>query len=122
VEKFGYDCKFAYHVCRLMAEVEQILSEGTIDLQRNREQLKSIRRGEWSEEQIAEYFTKKEGELETLYVNSKLRHSPDEAAIKQLLLDCLEEHYGSLDNCVKVQERSDVLLGKVAEIIDNWRR
>ena len=105
-----------------MAEVEQILSEGTIDLQRNREQLKSIRRGEWSESKIEEYFTKKEAELETLYVNSKLRHSPDEAAIKQLLIDCLEEHYGSLDNCIKTQEKSDVLLGKVAEIIDEWRK
>jgi hypothetical protein len=29
--------KFAYHVVRLIGEVEQILTEGDIDLRRNRE-------------------------------------------------------------------------------------
>lgn len=32
IQKFGYDLKFAYHVVRLLNEVEQILSEGwTVD-------------------------------------------------------------------------------------------
>jgi len=34
VEAHGYDTKFAYHVVRLLGEVEQILVEGDIDLQR----------------------------------------------------------------------------------------
>ena len=41
----GIDTKFAYHVVRLILEVEQILVEGDIDLQRNHEQLKAVRRG-----------------------------------------------------------------------------
>src|SRR3954470_18936239 len=90
VRRFGFDVKFAYHVVRLLNEVEQILTEGDLDLQRNREQLKSIRRGEWSEQQIRDYFTKKETELETLYNNSSLPYGPDENKIKQLLLHCLE--------------------------------
>jgi predicted nucleotidyltransferase len=100
VDTYGYDVKFAYHVVRLLDEVEQILIEGDIDLQRNREQLKSIRRGEWTELQIEEYFTTKERELEKVYLDSKLQHSPDEGKVKQLLLDCLEEFYGSLNGCV----------------------
>ena len=44
-EKFGFDVKFAYHTVRLLNEAEQLLLEGDLDLQRNREQLKSIRRG-----------------------------------------------------------------------------
>ncbi|MBI4854451.1 MAG: nucleotidyltransferase domain-containing protein [Acidobacteria bacterium] len=99
-ETYGYDVKFAYHVVRLLNEVEQILIEGDIDLQRNREQLKSIRRGEWKEEEIREYFASKERDLEKLYVESKLPYSPDEAQIKKLLLECLEEHYGNLEDCV----------------------
>lgn len=96
VDRYGYDLKFAYHVVRLLNEVEMILVEGDLDLLRNREQLKSIRRGEWKLQDIKDYFTNKEKELETLYTNSTLQYSPDEEKIKQLLLDCLEEYYGSI--------------------------
>lgn len=61
-----YDCKFAYHIVRLINEVEQIMSEGDLDLERNNEQLKSIRRGEWKLEQIVEYFQFKEKDLRNL--------------------------------------------------------
>lgn len=100
VEKYGYDVKFAYHVVRLLNEIEQILTEGDLDLERNREQLKSIRRGEWEQKQIVEYFETKKKSLEELYTKSKLQHSPDEAAIKALLLECLEMHYGSLEKAI----------------------
>ena len=100
VEEFGYDVKYAYHVVRLLDEVEQILTEGDIDLQRNREQLKSIRRGEWTQTEVVEYFGRREKELETLYTTSKLPHSPDEGKIRQLLIDCLEHHYGSLADAI----------------------
>lgn len=100
VEKYGYDVKFAYHVVRLLNEVEQILTEADLDLERNREQLKSIRRGEWKQNQIVEYFEMKEKSLEELYTKSKLQHSPDETAIKALLLECLEMHYGSLEKAI----------------------
>lgn len=110
VSRFGSDTKYLYHVVRLLGEAEMILSEGDLDLTRNNEQLKSIRRGEWTKEQIKEYFQKKESELETLYLNSKLPHRPDEAVIKNLLLGCLEQHYGSLTNAVKKETKVDTLL------------
>jgi uncharacterized protein len=100
VEKYGVDVKFAYHVVRLLNEVEQILIEGDIDLQRNREQLKSIRRGEWPEAEIKDYCAAKEKELERLYAQSSLPPLPDEAKIRQLLINCLEEHYGNLGDAV----------------------
>ena len=74
--------------------------EGDIDLQRNNEQLKAIRRGEWTEERLREWFADKESHLERVYAESKLRATPDEPKIKALLLNCLEEHYGSLEGCV----------------------
>ncbi len=98
--EFGMDVKFAYHVVRLLNEVEQILSEQDLDLERNREQLKAIRRGEWDINRVEEYFASKERELETLYTASTLREKPDERRIKELLLNCLEHHYGSLESCV----------------------
>lgn len=106
IDKFGYDVKFAYHIVRLLNEVEQILVEHDLDLERNREQLKSIRRGDWTLLEIETYFSEKELALEKLYLSSSLRHSPDEEGIKKLLMECLEMHYGSLDACVNQPDKA----------------
>jgi hypothetical protein len=117
-QKFGYDVKYLYHVVRLMSEVEQILSEEDLDLRRNREQLKAIRRGEMSHEDVKKWFTDKEVALERIYSESKLRYSADEDKIKQLLLDCLEEHYGSLDKVIIMPDRASNALREIRDIID----
>ncbi len=106
VEAHGYDVKFAYHVVRLLTEVEMILMEQDIDLQRNNEQLKAIRRGEWSEERLRTWCAEKEAYLERAYVESTLRATPDEPKVRALLLDCLEDHYGSLDGCILNPDRA----------------
>lgn len=121
VEKFGYDTKFGYHVVRLLGEVEQILTEGDIDLERNREQLKAIRRGDWKLSDIDEYFNYKEKDLETLYTKSTLQHSPKEGSIKQLLLDCLEEHFGSLDKCIVNPSKATQALSDIQKIVEKYQ-
>lgn len=98
VEKYGYDVKFAYHCVRLMNEVEQILMHGDIDLMQNNDQLKDIRAGNWTLDHLESYFSEKELQLEKLYQNSSLQKYPDDSKIKQLLVDCLEEFYGSISN------------------------
>jgi len=118
VEKYGYDVKFAYHVVRLINEVEQILVEGDLDLTLNREQLKSIRRGEWKEEDIRKWFEDKETGLEKVYTESKLQKKPDQQKIKTLLIECLEHHYGSLDKCVTIVDKSTAYLKQIKDIID----
>lgn len=117
IERYGYDVKFAYHVVRLLDECQQILETGEIDLQRDRERLKAIRRGEWTEEQIRDFFSAKEKELEALYQSSLLRYEPDEQAIKQLLLNCLEHHYGSLSDCIAIPDRYKESLMKIGNIV-----
>lgn len=118
VQKYGFDCKFAYHTVRLLDEVEQILVEGDINLQRNREQLKAIRRGEWTADQVREHFTRKEKELESAYLSSRLPHSPDEAKIKTLLLECLEMHYGSLEAAIHVPGQERELLRQIKSLCE----
>jgi hypothetical protein len=118
VERFGFDVKFAYHVVRLLNEAEQILLEGDLDLMRNREQLKSIRRGEWTQQQVLDYFEKKRVDLESARARSSLPAGPDEPAIRDILLRCLEAHYGSLDKCVAVPGRAEALLRQVRELIE----
>ena len=117
VLKYGYDVKFAYHTVRLVLEVEQILTEHTIDLRRNSDLLKAIRQGEWTEQQVREWFAMKEKQLDVVYNSSTLRYSPDETAIKALLLACLEEHYGRLDNIIYIQSDADRKLRQIKEIL-----
>lgn len=122
IQKFGFDVKFAYHTVRLLSEIEQILVEGDLDLTRNREQLKAIRRGEWTEQQVMDHFTVKEKELESLYLESKLPHSPNEKAIKQLLLNCLEHHYGDLSKAVHNPAEVDNLIKEIERTIEGYKK
>jgi predicted nucleotidyltransferase len=117
IVKYGYDVKFAYHVVRLLNEVEMLMIEGDLDLERSREQLKSIRRGDWKLEEIEDYFKKKESELETVYTESKLPHKPDVARVKQLLLNCLEQHFGSLTDCVARDDTAGQAIKDIKAII-----
>jgi len=119
IAKHGYDLKFAYNIIRLVNQCEQILMEHDLDLERNREQLKSIRRGEWSLDDITEYFHKKELILNKLYAESTLRHSPNEDDIKQLLLNCLEEHYQNLDGCIESKDKYKLAVYQIQEIVAN---
>lgn len=121
IEKYGFDVKFAYHLIRLADECEQILTVHDLDLENNKEQLKAIRRGEWTLEQVEEHFTAKERQLEILYNTSTLRHSPDEDAIKAVLLNCLECHYGSLDGAIRREVSVDKLVQDVQDVIDRYK-
>lgn len=128
VEIHGFDVKFAYHIVRNLLEIEQILTEGDLDLQRGNEQLKAIRRGEWSLERIETFFETKERQLELAYGENKAKlpqsYNDDnfQARIKTLLIQCLEEHYGSLDKYVIDTDASRVALTKIEEIISNYKR
>lgn len=118
VEKYGYDLKFAYHVVRLLLECEQILETGDLDLERDREILKAIRRGEWELQEVKDWFYLREKYLDELYHTSKLPHSPNQEAIKELLLNCLEHHYGDLSSAVVVPGRYENALRQVQEIVN----
>lgn len=101
VEEFGYDVKFASHTLRLALQAEQILNEHTLDLEKNSEILKSVRRGEWKLEEIQSWFKEKEASLNKLYETSTLRYSPAFNEIKTLLVNCLEMQYGDLSSVYK---------------------
>lgn len=120
VQEYGYDLKFAYHVVRLVLEVEQILTEQTLDLRRNSDMLKAIRAGEWTEQQVRDWFAMKERDLDVVYHSSPLRYKPDEDVIKALLLNCLEEHYGSLSNAVIVNNTAS-LVSEIDAVLARYR-
>jgi predicted nucleotidyltransferase len=122
IEKYGVDVKFLYHVVRLLNECEMILETGDIDLERDREILKSVRRGEWSLERVKEYFSMKEKSLEELYAKSTLPVKPDEDKIKQFLLSCIEEHYGSLDKVLTIPNDHDKMIKELSELVNRYMK
>lgn len=120
IQQYGYDTKWAYHIVRLLLQCEQILVEHDLDIERNSEILKSIRRGEWTLEQIDEWFNNKEKSLETLYANSTLQDKPDEESLKRLLLQSLEMHYGTLTSTVVLTNNRDTLLAELESLVKKY--
>ena len=121
IDNYGFSLKFAYHAVRLLNEVEMILEYQDLDLQRNNDQLKSIRNGEWSINDVKSYFNKKESEIETIYSKSDLRHSPDEPAIKELLVECLKTHYGSLsDEDIVIKKKPELVINEAIRVLESY--
>jgi predicted nucleotidyltransferase len=118
-EEFGYDVKFGYHLVRLLSECEQILMYADLDLRKNNEHLKAIRKGEVSQQDVMKWATEKERQLEKLYVESKLPENPDENTIKQLLLNCMEHHYGNLKNIVILPEKEKNTLLAIRKLLED---
>lgn len=120
VEKNSFDTKFAYHCVRLLLEIEQIMTEHTLVLDRNSEILKSIRRGEWTLEQLLDWCESKEKSLETVFANSTLRNKANEDELKNILLECIEMHYGSIDKAIKRDKSVDMLVNDLKEVLARY--
>jgi predicted nucleotidyltransferase len=121
VERFGYDVKFAYHIVRLFDEAEQILLEGDLDLKRSREVMKAIRRGEWTIEELRAWVVEKDRALEVAYTRCQLPEKPPIEPIYKLLVNCLEQHYGSLDGCVQEVGWAEQTLKDIDKLLHNCR-
>lgn len=118
IQKYSFDVKHASNVVRLLYQIEQILNEEDLDLRRHKDHLKAIRNGEATEKQIKDFFTTKEKELEKLYHSSKLRYEPALNEIRQLLINCLEHHYGSLEKCYQKEKESNLAEKTLSQIDD----
>jgi len=93
VEQHGYDLKFASHTIRLGYYCEQILQDGDLNLRRDKEVLKAIKRGEFTLDAVLSLAHSIIERIEKLLVSSTIPDKPDEPLIKQLLIDLLERHY-----------------------------
>jgi predicted nucleotidyltransferase len=118
-KRYNMDVKFLYHIVRLLDECEQLLTYGDMDLRRAKEHMKAVRKGEVPETEVRKWFNVKEKELEVLYNKepSPIPHKPDEGRIKNLLLQCLEHHYGSMDDCVVNPDAATAALKEINEVL-----
>ncbi len=120
IDAHGFDTKFAYHIVRLACECEQILAGGDLVLDRDRELYKAVRRGEWSKQRIKDWFADKERELEALKARTALPRSPDLEALRGLLMDALEMHYGSLAEALPSTGREARLVDDILSAVHRY--
>ncbi len=117
VKELGWDAKFLSHVKRLALQAEDVLKTGDLDLRKNKEEVKAVKRGEVSLDDVRKWFTEKELYLQKLELESKLPWGPDEPKIKQLLIDCLEHHFGNLENCVANLNKDSQTLQSIVDLL-----
>jgi hypothetical protein len=120
VKFHSYDVKFGYHLLRLLDEAQQLLETGEMDLQRAKEPMKAIRRGEWKKEDLVKWAQDKAAELDVAFTNTKLPQKPDEVQLKKLLIECLEMHYGSLDKAFHLPGKEEHLLQQIAAMVREY--
>jgi predicted nucleotidyltransferase len=118
-DKFGYDATFLSHAVRLVYECEQLLNEGELDLHKCRDHVLAVKNGIIGLEDTKKWFNEYDSILRKSYENTKLPHSPPEDELKVLLLDCLENHYGSLAKAIEMPGREVDLLRKIHEMTAN---
>lgn len=97
-EKFKYDTKHSVHLIRLLRMGIEILRDGKVIVDREEagdaEELRQIRNGSMSYEELIEYAEKQDGLLNELYTSSSLRHSVDIKAIENLYIDMICKKFG----------------------------
>jgi hypothetical protein len=82
--------------------------------------MKAIRRGDIPYDEIVRDFGEAEARLNGLYNLSKLQHSPDTKAVRNLLLVTLEDHYGSLAAFIKTDDVNRDAIKEIKGILQKY--
>lgn len=95
IDKFGYDCKAAMHMLRMMFECRELLKTGRMTFPRPEvETLLEIRRGEWSKSQIEREYLQMEAEVNALRDASSLPEKVDRKKVSELISMAHLIHWG----------------------------
>lgn len=97
VDKFGFDSKFAGHCFRLLCYAEDIINRQTIDMISHIQEIRSIIKGEWSLDRIIKEFEVRKLSLEEKIHKCDLQEEPNRDEIRELLIRCLETHWGKIE-------------------------
>ncbi|TNE49730.1 MAG: hypothetical protein EP343_10690 [Deltaproteobacteria bacterium] len=95
-KSYGYDCKHAMHLVRLLFSVEEILTTGDLSVRHpHAELLRDVRSGAWSYDELMDWATQQEAKIHELSKSKPLPRSPDRDAIDQLVTDMILTHHDS---------------------------
>ena len=90
----GYDAKNMMHTIRLLQVAEEILRDGQLNVRRpNREELLSIKAGNFQYEQLLEMADRLMAKIEAAYTASALQDAPDKGKVEAILIEMRNELY-----------------------------
>jgi hypothetical protein len=94
VQKYGYDCKNAAHLVRLLRMGIEFLTEGILHVERRNDaaQLLEIKHGQWSLEAVKEEAARLFALCEEAYNHSPLPALPDKERINAQCTSILAKH------------------------------
>ena len=99
VEQFGYDCKNAAHLIRLLRMGIEFLREGELHVFReDAAQLLEIKKGLWTMEQVKEEADRLFKRAETAYDECKLPVAPDLEKINDLVVSLVSRRFSEPRN------------------------
>jgi uncharacterized protein len=92
-EQFGYDCKHAGHLVRLILMAGEAMSTGQVIVKRpDRDELLAIRNGAWSYDRVIEFAEKSEADLDKSYAECNvLPREPDREFLDRLCVQIVEQ-------------------------------
>lgn len=92
-EKFGYDCKNAAHLIRLLKMgIEALLTEEINVARHDAKQLKAIKQGEWTLKQIETEAERLQHLLDDAFVKCNLPSRPNYQKAEKLLISILKQN------------------------------
>lgn len=93
-EQWGFDCKHALHLVRLMSMAEEILTEGKVIVRRpDAQHLLDIRQGKFDYGWLLKWSEEMDAKLDDLYEKSTLPHSADLVAIDNLYREIVVQYW-----------------------------
>jgi len=91
VDKFGYDCKNAAHLIRLLRMGIEFLNDGILYVEReDASQLLDIKKGKWTLEQVKKESDRLFASCEESYIHSKLPSKLDDDKINELCVEVVK--------------------------------
>jgi predicted nucleotidyltransferase len=90
--KHGYDTKHAMHLIRLLRMAVEILETGKVLVRRpDADELKAVRNGAWSFDQLLEHAERLGGDIERLADSSGLPEHPNEERLNDLCAEIADQ-------------------------------
>lgn len=94
VERFGYDCKNAAHLIRILRMGIEFLTEGTLYVEReDKQELMNIKQGLWSLEDVKTEAERLFSLAQEAYVRSPLPPEPDRQRAERLVVEIVSDYH-----------------------------
>ena len=97
IVKYGYECKFASHLIRLLCEGIEFAETGKLEFPlKKADKILLVKEGKVNLAWVLGFVEGLRDKLRELEPNSKIRRHPDSKRINKLLIKIIDEYFGEI--------------------------